>query len=168
MTYRHVDSLSENGFSSFVLHKHKPFRCTWFENKTPVAYLSDFSLTDQDYLVFPEAWGSNISEVGKGIKKFIFNQNAYYTFSGYSLNKQGCSRYVLEFQCPGFDLVLIETKTEKEVDSLLREGNVFLRFGYSEGFSLPAAEAMSSEYIAGHYSRERMETELLFAWQEII
>ncbi|MBN2145227.1 MAG: glycosyltransferase [Candidatus Aureabacteria bacterium] len=88
MIYRHVELLSDNGFPAYVLHKNKPFRCTWFEHHAPLAYLSDFSLTDKDYLVFPEAWGPLISEVGKGIKKVIFNQNAYYTFDGYTLDKQ--------------------------------------------------------------------------------
>ena len=36
--YRHVNILNRRGFSAFVLHRTKGFRCTWFENNTPVVY----------------------------------------------------------------------------------------------------------------------------------
>lgn len=36
--YRHVDILNKNGFSAFVLHQKKGFRCTWFDNTTRIAY----------------------------------------------------------------------------------------------------------------------------------
>lgn len=36
--YRHVDVLNRNGFEAYVLHHYFPFRCTWFENTTPVAH----------------------------------------------------------------------------------------------------------------------------------
>jgi glycosyltransferase involved in cell wall biosynthesis len=42
----------------------------------------------------------------------------------------------------GFQLAVIENKTESEVAQILRESLIFLSFGRSEGFSLPPMEAM--------------------------
>jgi hypothetical protein len=39
--YRHVDILNRAGLSAFMLHPNPPFRCKWFENDTPIRYLSD-------------------------------------------------------------------------------------------------------------------------------
>ncbi|HHM04770.1 MAG TPA: glycosyltransferase family 1 protein [Gammaproteobacteria bacterium] len=36
--YRHVDVLNTHGIEAYVLHQRRGFRCTWFENQTPVAY----------------------------------------------------------------------------------------------------------------------------------
>jgi glycosyltransferase involved in cell wall biosynthesis len=36
--YRHVDILNANGFSAFVLHETKGFRCGWFQNETKIIY----------------------------------------------------------------------------------------------------------------------------------
>jgi glycosyltransferase involved in cell wall biosynthesis len=36
--YRHVDILNKHGFNAYVLHATKNFKCTWFENCTPVVY----------------------------------------------------------------------------------------------------------------------------------
>jgi glycosyltransferase involved in cell wall biosynthesis len=38
--YDHVDTLRRHGYHAFVLHERQGFRCTWFENSTPVAYWS--------------------------------------------------------------------------------------------------------------------------------
>lgn len=145
--YRHVDILNKNGFCAFVLHNSLGFRCTWFENKTAIAYKKIFStgihiflkkilfsrifnpfylfwcilnfllhsgyrfevlgvykeyrgkiirtkgenenieFEKTDFLVIPEVYGPDIKDVAKGVKKVIFNQNAHYTFSRYSLKK---------------------------------------------------------------------------------
>ena len=39
--YRHVDILNRAGLPAYVLHTNPPFRCTWFENDTPIRYLFD-------------------------------------------------------------------------------------------------------------------------------
>lgn len=36
--YRQVNILSSNGYKAYILHKDKGFRCTWFNNNTPVVY----------------------------------------------------------------------------------------------------------------------------------
>ena len=40
MMYRHVDILNQAGVQAYMLHPNPPFRCTWFENDTPIRYLS--------------------------------------------------------------------------------------------------------------------------------
>ena len=89
--YRHVDVLMRNGFSASILHQQQGFRCTWFTNSTPIRYLSDVRLSKTDFLVIPEIYGPNIAAlrelpaIGPKVRKVIFNQNAYYTFLGHSL-----------------------------------------------------------------------------------
>lgn len=95
--YRHVDVLNDNGFSAFVVHQQIGFRCTWFENKTKVNYLSKIEFNEADYLVIPETYGPHIANICRGVKKVIFNQNAYYTFQGYSTdNKDFTNPYLNE------------------------------------------------------------------------
>lgn len=40
VAYRHVDILNRAGLEAYMLHPNPPFRCTWFENDTPIRYLS--------------------------------------------------------------------------------------------------------------------------------
>ena len=89
--YRHVDILNNHGLSAFILHRKTGFRCTWFENNTRVtclAYLAQTPIQQSDYLVFPEECGFEVTQIKKGIKKVIFNQNCYYTFKDYFLEKE--------------------------------------------------------------------------------
>ena len=89
--YRHVDILNGAGFPAFILHQRSGFRCTWFTNDTRIAYIpAVIANRDQlasDYLVIPEVYDPNIVNITKGLKKIIFNQGCYNTFSGYSLNE---------------------------------------------------------------------------------
>ncbi|MFZ0034876.1 MAG: hypothetical protein WAK60_07820 [Sedimentisphaerales bacterium] len=85
--YRHVDLLNKNGFNAYVLHHTDGFRYTAFVNATKVAYLSAAKLGPEDFLVVPEDYGPNSSNLAPGIKKVIFNQNAYYSFAHYSIEK---------------------------------------------------------------------------------
>jgi len=160
--YRHVDILNRHGYSAFVLHRKWGFRCSWFHNKTKIAYSSQRSnslfdkinsyssqrsnslfdkinsyssqrsnslfdkinyhlqrkkryqeqtfeikavhipdeqsrsLERDDILVVPEIYGPYISNIAKGIKKIIFNQNAHYTFRGFSLDSNATSSPYLD------------------------------------------------------------------------
>ncbi len=86
--YKHVDVLNKNGFPAFILHQNPGFRCTWFENVTQVTNAVETRITPNDYLVIPEEIFAEISKLAGGIRKIVFNQNCYYTFShGYSLDK---------------------------------------------------------------------------------
>jgi len=111
--YRHVDILNDAGVEAYIIHKRKGFRCTWFENSTPVVYWQDgiadrfwekvrkrinpgsiqrirvvggsrHEIGSRDILVIPEIYGPGIAHLGRGIKKIILNQNCYLTFRGYN------------------------------------------------------------------------------------
>lgn len=36
--YRQVDILNKNGFEAYIIHSRYGFKCTWFDNTTPVLY----------------------------------------------------------------------------------------------------------------------------------
>ncbi len=111
--YRHVDILNEAGVPAYIVHRRKGFRCTWFENKTPIVYLQETifdrlwekvhkriapapvrpiriqggarsQIGSNDLLVIPEIYGPSLVHLGRGIKKIILNQNCYMTFRGYN------------------------------------------------------------------------------------
>ncbi len=87
--YRHVDILNHHGYKATILHRVNKFRCDWFQHNTKITYcktLAALKMEPSDYLVIPEIYGPKISMIRPGIKKIIFNQNAYYTFTGYSLD----------------------------------------------------------------------------------
>jgi hypothetical protein len=77
--------------NAVALHQQIGFRCTWFENSTRIAYLPEVQLGARDFLVIPEDFGPNINaflnlpRIGRAPNKVIFNQNAYYTFLGQSV-----------------------------------------------------------------------------------
>jgi glycosyltransferase involved in cell wall biosynthesis len=83
--YRHVDVLNQHGVRASILHQQDGFRCTWFANETQVVYAGHTSISSEDYLVVPEIYGPRIAAMAPGVRKVIFNQNAYMTFRGYSL-----------------------------------------------------------------------------------
>ena len=100
--YHDVDVLNANGIAAAILHRKRGFRCTWFENATRVAYIGRTKLTAEDYLVIPEVYGSlyahpehrpKAARVFKKLfaseaVKVVFNQNAYNTFGGLSMDMQ--------------------------------------------------------------------------------
>lgn len=88
MLYRLVDVLNANGFPAAVVHARPGFRCDWFENQTAVRYLDGRFVRRSDLLVVPEVFGPHCAEIGRGARKVIYNQNAYYTFQGYTLDPQ--------------------------------------------------------------------------------
>jgi hypothetical protein len=57
MMYRHVDILNQAGLQAYMLHPNPPFRCTWFENDTPIRYLS------------PRPFVLPLRQVAKGVSK---------------------------------------------------------------------------------------------------
>lgn len=84
--YRHVDALNNAGFTALAVHHARGFRYTWFENETAVSDISNVSMTLSDYLVVPEVNGPHLTDMFPGIRKVILNQNAYFTFAGYSFD----------------------------------------------------------------------------------
>lgn len=88
MLYRLVDVLNANEFPAAVVHSRDGFRCSWFENRTVVHYLGAPFVRRGDLLVIPEVFGPYCAEVGGGVRKVIYNQNAYYTFQGYTFDSE--------------------------------------------------------------------------------
>ena len=84
--YNHVDCLNDHGLEASIFHQKRGFRLTWFENETKVVHPPHVFNKDIDWLVFPEMYGLRISAAPPGLRKVIFNQNAYYTFSSYPIN----------------------------------------------------------------------------------
>jgi len=84
--YRHVDALNKSGMDSCIVHKQAGFRCTWFHNQTRVISQDEMeaAIGGNDYLVFPEIYGPNVTDYLPEIRKVIFNQNSHYTFSRHS------------------------------------------------------------------------------------
>jgi hypothetical protein len=83
--YRQVDMLNANGFDAWVVHRKKGFKIKWFEHETRVMYEPAPVRKQLDVAVFPEIWGSKINQWGKEIRKAVFNQNAYYTWTSQPL-----------------------------------------------------------------------------------
>lgn len=81
--YRHVDVLNAHGYHAAIVHRKKRFRCTWFENETRVTYQHKIQPGPADFIMIPEVYGPRCAELFPGVPKFIFNQNAYYTFVHY-------------------------------------------------------------------------------------
>lgn len=87
MLYRHADVLNRNGVPATVVHRRPGFRYRWFENDTAVRYLeAERFVRANDVLVVPEVFGPHIAEIGRGAPKVVYNQNAYYTFQGYTFD----------------------------------------------------------------------------------
>ena len=83
--YQHVDMLVAAGAQAYVLHNTPGFRCTWFDNDTPVKYSAGrFIPTKNDIFVLPEVIDPEIHTVLADYHKVIFNQNCYYTFDNLS------------------------------------------------------------------------------------
>jgi glycosyltransferase involved in cell wall biosynthesis len=84
--YRHVDILNRNGYDAAIIHRKKGFRCSWFDNETRVENIAKINPDTFDFVVIPEVNGPRATDIFPEAKKIIFNQNAYYTFTGYSLD----------------------------------------------------------------------------------
>ena len=99
--YEHVEILNRAGFSAWVLHQKKGFRCNWFDNLTAILYLRESMFHENDFVVIPEFYAKYFLADNKTTKKskifwsvykspskkIIFNQHSYMTFKGYTLNQ---------------------------------------------------------------------------------
>ena len=96
--YEHVDILNGAGFSAYVLHKKKGFRCNWFDNSTAISFLKKSMFHEKDFIVIPEIYAKFFLKNRKASKKskifwhifntpaqkIIFNQHSYITFIGHA------------------------------------------------------------------------------------
>jgi glycosyltransferase involved in cell wall biosynthesis len=82
--YRQVELLKQRGWDAQVLQEQPGFRPDWFESGAPVldlaSYVASGPSAEQDLIVLPETWLTNVPSYLPGIPKVIFNQNAFYTF----------------------------------------------------------------------------------------
>jgi glycosyltransferase involved in cell wall biosynthesis len=78
--YLMVDLLCELGYETSVFHGTPEFRCTWFENRTPVVAKPFLRLERGDLLVVPEYDGARKRERCKDAAVVVFNQGHFQTF----------------------------------------------------------------------------------------
>lgn len=77
--YRSVDLLNDAGLRAAVVHTRKGFRCSWFENTTPVVH-APLPVGARDVLVPPAYLYLRAAGLAPGVRKVVFQQNAYRTF----------------------------------------------------------------------------------------
>jgi hypothetical protein len=78
--YRMVDLLRELGYPASVFHGEPGFRCTWFDNDTPVVAQPFLQLDRGDLLVVPEHGGGREQPRTADAPVVVFNQNHFRTF----------------------------------------------------------------------------------------
>lgn len=83
--YRHVDELNQLGIPATVVHRRPGFRCTWFQNSTPVTAAHDTVLAPDDVLVLPEYTAPVFDRLDRNIRVVVFNQGPHHTFDGVPL-----------------------------------------------------------------------------------
>ena len=78
--YRQVDILNSNGYRAYILHENRGFKCTWFNNNTPVVYdttvfkeLKELKLDDK--LALKQRLKSFLKELLNSIKKIKSHGN---------------------------------------------------------------------------------------------
>lgn len=142
--YRHVDILNSAGRESFIVHRKLGFRCTWFENSTPIIYadlagISPSEVGRSDILVVPETLGPRLARLAPGTPKVIFNQNSYCTFVGYSFDPLDLEA---PYQHPEIlaTLVVSEDNREYLTFAFPRAKIVRLRHGIDRSFFHPHDE----------------------------
>ena len=85
ITYRHVEILNQQGIPACIVHQGADFKYTQFSHCPPTIGLADLRLRSEDLFVLPEDLGPALNTIAPGVKKVIFNQNAYSSFRGYKL-----------------------------------------------------------------------------------
>src|SRR6478672_2029594 len=78
--YLMVDLLCELGYEASVFHGTPGFRCSWFDNTTPVVAKPFLRLERGDVLVVPEYDGARKRERCADSAVVVFNQGHFQTF----------------------------------------------------------------------------------------
>ena len=80
--YRHVDVLNANGIPAAVVHQQRGYRTPWFGNQTAVLFHDDvWPPRADDILLVPELLSWQLMVMTPGVRKVVFNQNAYQLFN---------------------------------------------------------------------------------------
>ena len=73
--YRQREMLHRAGWNAYVLQQHPGFRPDWFSSDAPVLDLETYKTSppsaDNDLLVLPETWLTNVPSYLPGIPKVI-------------------------------------------------------------------------------------------------
>ena len=83
--YRLIKLVINSKYRSNEFHHFKKLISWWFSTSDDKKIIK---FENGDILVIPEIYGHEISELGKEVKKIIFNQNVYYSFFDYPLNQK--------------------------------------------------------------------------------
>jgi hypothetical protein len=80
--YRHVDVLNANGIRAAVVHQQRGYRMPWFQNQTAVVFHDDvWPPRPDEILLAPELLSWQLMVMTPGVRKVVFNQNAYQVFN---------------------------------------------------------------------------------------
>jgi len=95
VVYRAVDHLNAAGIPAWVVHDQPGFACSWFEHRTPIVCAANANpRPGLDLLAIPEVYGPQLGQIAPGVRKVVFNQNAYNTFHGYApVTPRGATAY---------------------------------------------------------------------------
>lgn len=83
--YRHVELLVQAGLDAWVYHPVDGFVYSGLVESPRVVGPSTIEARRCDVFVLPEDGGPGLSNFAPGMRKLIFNQNAYYTFRHFGL-----------------------------------------------------------------------------------
>lgn len=86
--YRMADLLNAMGHTASVVHQKPGFAATWFEHSTPTES-GEIQVGPREWFVLPEEMAHELGPKLRGIRKVIYNQNAYLTFQGTTLQLDG-------------------------------------------------------------------------------
>ena len=64
--YHHADILNRSGFPATVVHGKPQFRCSWFQNETPVTHIQAIRPGSQDFIILAEIHGPEAARVSPG------------------------------------------------------------------------------------------------------
>ena len=182
--YRHVDILDRNGFEAFVLHHYHPFRCTWFENDTPVAHEARYP--EHSRSPAARAWRGarraagapvgtdplpafeltdadvlvlpevmpDVPESEGHVPKVIFNQNAYLTLAPYPLDVD--SRDIVYARPEVRGAIVVSEDSRRYLESLFPELRVHrIHYGIDpELFAFAAEKKRQIAYMPRKNERD--------------
>jgi hypothetical protein len=94
VAYRAVDALNEAGIAAAIVHRRPGFACTWFAHRTKVVAGADVVVSERDVIVVPEVYGPAILDLPAGVRRVIFNQNAYLTLDSLRAGPAAAAPYV--------------------------------------------------------------------------
>jgi glycosyltransferase involved in cell wall biosynthesis len=158
--YRSVDILNEAGFQAAIMHKRPGFRCTWFNHRTRVISSNDVVLGHRDVVVVPEIYGRSICDLPRGVRKVIFNQNAYLMLDSIVKERGAAAPYVNN---PDLSDVLVVSEDNARVIEYIFPGMRVRRVrpGLDQALHHPPAGAKRRRIVYMPRKRAREATEVL-------